>query len=63
MSLFAVNQWSGKSYFCQDLLLVREKLGKIYLCQGKPGNVREIVPISENVREIWGKIYYWFVMK
>jgi len=26
------------------------KSGKIELCQRRPGNVREIVPISENVR-------------
>jgi len=40
-----------------------EKSGKIYLCQGRPGNVREIVPISENVREIGEKMYYWLIME
>jgi len=30
-------------------------LGKVYLCQGRPKNVREIVPISENVRGVWEK--------
>ena len=33
------------------------KSGKIDPCQGRPGNVREIGPVSENVREIWGNIW------
>jgi len=40
------------------LLQVREVRENIYLCQGKPGNVRQFGPISGNVREIWGIIYY-----
>jgi len=39
------------------------KSEKTCFCQGTPGNVREIVPISVNVGQSWEKIYYMLIME
>jgi len=35
----------------------------MYLCQGRPGNIRDIVPMSKKVKEIWEKIYFWLIVE
>jgi len=49
------------------LLKVREVKRKVrenIHCQGRPGNVRDTVPVSEYVREICEKVvYYWLIME